>query len=846
MPSQAPSPQSVSSAPRRSLWQSVQLRWRLLLRWILHIWVRARVLPDPFSDSRIEPGKPTCFVLDTYDLSSVLILDRCCEQLGLQRPLHAIPGNRVTEPRSYAALRRLSGLLVRRPTARRSSDMLKKLVEDSCDDPAIDIQFVPVTILVGRTPDKETGLAKILFSENWEVAGRLRRLASTLINGRSTFVHFSRPISSAELALEGLGAGRSLRKLSRILRIHFRRERAAAIGPDLSHRRTVVDSILKSPAVLKAVEDKARREKIPKLKAQKAAQGYAREIAANYSYSVVRIAAMFLSWFWHRIYDGVDVHNFMEFKEQSIDHEIIYVPCHRSHIDYLLASYLLYNNGMVPPHVAAGVNLNLPLVGRLLRRGGAFFLRRSFHTHKLYSAVFNEYLSSIQAQGTSIEYFIEGTRSRTGRLLPPKAGMISMTVRGYLRNPVKPIMFQPIYIGYERLVEGDSYTRELYGRKKKSETLAGFFKSWKIIREKYGKVHFSFGKPIFLDQMLDSHAPEWKENSESIEQKPAWFSALVDELGLGIMTGINSAANVNSVNLISSILLSTVKQSLGERELLAQIALCRRLIANSGYSDRISITGRSEADVIEYCLELGIIERRSHALGDILRMRPDDAIALTYFRNNISHLMAMPSLVACCFINHRECSRQQLERITLDVQSFLTSELFLPWDRDEYLQQVNRTIVLLTEEGLLQSDENSGVISRAEGGTDPAEQLRLLASGLLQTLERYFITVTVLAKNGSGTLSRQKLERLCFMTAQRISMLHEFDAPEFSDRSLFRQFIAQLRKTDVLRTNEAGNLEYNDALGRLSDDARYILSKEIRHSIIQMAPQMLEQVGDED
>jgi glycerol-3-phosphate O-acyltransferase len=74
-------------------------------------------------------------------------------------------------------------------------------------------------------------------------------------------------------------------------------------------------------------------------------------------------------------------------------HEVIYVPSHRSHIDYLLLSYLLYVNGIVPPHIAAGVNLNLPVVGPILRRGGAFFLRRSFKSNALYSAVFSEYVA---------------------------------------------------------------------------------------------------------------------------------------------------------------------------------------------------------------------------------------------------------------------------------------------------------------------------------------------------------------------------------------------------------------------------------------------------------------------
>jgi glycerol-3-phosphate O-acyltransferase len=120
-------------------------------------------------------------------------------------------------------------------------------------------------------------------------------------------------------------------------------------------------------------------------------------------------------------------------------------------------------------------------------------------------------------------------------------------------------------------------------------------------------------------------------------------------------------------------------------------------------------------------------------------------------------------------------------------------------------------------------------------------QLRLLARSLFQTLERYYITVAVLAKNGSGTLTRGELERLCAMTAQRISMLHEFEAPEFSDRNLFREFITQLRKTGILRLDEDGTLAFGDALDRLVAEAKNILSKEIRHGIIHLVPQVPEE-----
>ena len=375
-----------SDSPKTGVLAKVKYAWHMMWRGVLHWWVRSTILPNPFDDIVIDPEKPVCYVLDSYAYSSLLILDRCCQQQNLPRPVFPLQLEDVSESRSYLALRRKQGWIVRRTRARSHSEMLEKLVTWVGEDGnGKDVQLVPVSVLVGRAPDKETGLAKILFSESWEVGGRTRRLLSTLVNGRNTFVRFNTPISLAEAAQEGLGIPRTLRKVSRILRVHFHRVRSAAIGPDLSHRRMVVDRVLNSPSVKKAIADKARTSKISEKKALKLARGYANEIAADYSYSFVRIASLILSWFWNRIYDGVSLHHFGQFQKIAADYEVIYVPCHRSHIDYLLVSYFIYHHGFVPPHVAAGVNLNLPVVGRIIRKGGGFYIRRSFRTQKLYS-----------------------------------------------------------------------------------------------------------------------------------------------------------------------------------------------------------------------------------------------------------------------------------------------------------------------------------------------------------------------------------------------------------------------------------------------------------------------------
>ena len=815
---------------------ALRVRWISLWRRVLSLWVRATVLPEDLADDAFGKQVPVFYVFDQYAFSSLLILEQICRERGWPVPVDHFEHDRVDLPRSYGANRRYRGMFFRRPSRRRHSVMVKALIEAIHAGRLTDARIVPVTVLIGRAPDKEQSIAKILFSENWDVGGRIRRLLTTFINGRATFVQFGQAVSLAEVVAAGEGEEKDLRRVSRMLRVHFKRVRTAAIGPDRSHRRTMVDRIVHADSVRQAVAAKARREKIEIYQAEAQARKYAREIAADYSYSFIRIAEILLNWFWNRIYRGIQVFHFSRFREAQQGYEIVYVPCHRSHIDYMLLSFILYRRGFVPPHIAAGINLNMPVVGRFLRFGGAFFLRRSFRAQPLYSAVFNEYVRSIIDKGVAVEYFVEGTRSRTGRSLPPRAGMLAITVRAFLRDRKRPLMFQPVYIGYERLAEGSSYIHELSGRQKKQESLSDFRNVVNIVRKNYGQVHVSFAEPILLNPLLDEYAEGWAEEPLEPQAKPEWFPPLISDLADRIMVNINGAVHVNPVNLLAAALLATRKQALDEEDLEAMIALYKRLIRMTAYSDRVTITELEAAEVIAYGLELGIIERQEHALGPIIRVDQKNAVLLTYFRNNISHLLAMPAWIACCFLNNLRVRKVRVRRLTEAIYPFLKKELFLPWPLEEVPVVVQRCTDALVRLGLL--GMSGDYLQRTPGGSDQTYYLRLLGNAMLQTFERYYITIAVLAKNGSGQLSRQRLEKLCIQSAQRISLLHEFDAPEFSDRTLFKQFIESLQEIDILGRNEDGNLTFDRRLETFARDAKLVLDKEVRHTIIQITPRV--------
>src|ERR1700688_2505795 len=268
------------------------------------------------------------------------------------------------------------------------------------------------------------------------------------------------------------------------------------------------------------------------------ARKHAMEIAANYSQPFVTFMSLLLGRLWNWLYDGVEFEHLENLSAVGDGVEIIYVPCHRSHMDYLLLSYVIYRKGFAIPHVAAGANLNMPVIGRFLRKGGAFFLRRSFKGDPLYAAVFLKYLGFMMARGHPLEYFIEGGRSRTGRLLAPRTGMLSMTVRSFVRDPKRPVVFMPVYFGYERIVEGRTYIGELSGRPKQKESIFVLLKSLiSVLRSKFGKVHVNLGQPIALDDLLHKHNPHWRgDPAQNGGSRAGWISAATAQGGRRVNT----------------------------------------------------------------------------------------------------------------------------------------------------------------------------------------------------------------------------------------------------------------------------------------------------------------------
>lgn len=805
-----------------------------VLRRLLAWWVRFKVVPDDVVERlKAQRAHPVCYVLERRSIFDLAVLQQACIRLGLVRPRRPLlTGSR--ELRAFLFLGRPRGFWDER-LDRRPPPQLKQMIEALRADPALDIDLVPVTVYWGRAPKKEErSWLRLMLVESWAITSRVRKLLQVLVNGRDTIIELDEVISLRSLLGSPIGETVRGSRIVRALRGLYAERRAARLGPDLSHRRTIVTGVLRTRAVRAAVAQLSREKQISRRQALLTAQRYAEEIAANYSHVFVRLMDLLLTRLWNRLYDGVALGHVETLEAVARGNEVIYVPSHRSHMDYLLLSYVIYTQGYAVPHIAAGINLKLPVIGRLLRMGGAFFIRRSFRGSALYTVVFVKYLAAIMVRGHSIEYFIEGGRSRTGRLLQPKTGMLSMTVRSFLREPRRPVVFLPVYFGYERLFEGNTYIGELSGKPKKKESILGLLRSLPRLRERFGRVHVNLGEPIALADILDRYDPHWRELAVDDDTRVPWIGRAVDELAQAIMRNINAAAAVTPVSLVAVSLLATPRQALAEADLLRQIELYRDLLTECRYSDRVTITTLSGPEIIAYAESMKMISREPHSLGDILSMSEKSAVLATYFRNNVLHLLAMPSLVACTFVSHARVLTEDIQRFAWRIYPYVAPELFLRWREEEIPGVVDGVLACLARHGLIQASADHSEWERPAPSSAEAMQLSLLSQATIQTIERYYLALALLVKAGSGQITQSALEQRCQLTAQRMAMLYGLNSPEFFDRTLFENFIDLMKSRQVIRSDTAGKLEFDEVLERALTDAQFVLSEQIRHSILQI------------
>jgi glycerol-3-phosphate O-acyltransferase len=802
-------------------------------RKLLYLWVKVEVVPSSTEQIKLDPDKPVIYVLESRAWSSLLVLEHECAHLKLVSPLARLPTPELRNWHSVYTIAPRQPFKAWLQNQPKRSRMIRGMLETLLENPDLDIQFVPVSIFWGRPVAKQQHTLTVLFAHSWEIAGRIRQFFRILIHGRETLVQFSEAISFRSLLTDRLDNDDNVDTIQHALSGRLQQVKIATLGPDTSHRRTLVREILLIPEVQDAIRKRSIEENKSPYKAALQARKYLYEIMADRTSITIRLMQLGLTSFWNKFYSGIKVHHAEQLRNLALTHELVYVPCHRSHVDYLLLSYVIHYQGLSIPHIAAGKNLNMPIIGPILRGGGAFFIRRSFKGNELYSAVIFEYLAKLVSMGTPVEYFVEGGRSRTGRLLKPRPGMLAMTVRAFLKYRERPVAFIPVYIGYEKMMEGKAYLAELSGHDKKTESLYSSVRSIIGIKGNFGHVYTSFGTPVMLTHYLDKHNPNWPLQDYDDTHRPAWLKHAVNDIADQVMVNINRATHVNAINLVSTVLLATPKQHMDETQLAAMIDIYSTLINRFDYSSKIIVNSLPGEAQIHRAESLKRIKRRKHKMGDILFLDSRNMVLLTYYRNNILHLTALPSVIACCFNNAPVQKLENIVELVSITYPFLRRQLFIRWSQEQLPEAIEHILGILVDLNLL-NNSGKNEYSRPRASSIECGQLELLSRVISPILELYYITFAVLLNTGSNRISEPDLIEHSYLTAQRVSMIYELNSPDFFDKRLITNFIDSLRDIEYVKIDSSGLIEYSIDYLKVGEDAVSLLNRNIRTSILQL------------
>ena len=657
-----------------------------------------------------------------------------------------------------------------------------------------------------------------------EAPGFLHSVVAFLRNYRRSQFRIGEAIDLRKFIAERPDAPDALiaRKVRGALYHHLAREMRAVFGPPPKPADRLIDEALRDRTFNRSLQEHAAETRRTMASVTEEARKDLESIAARPSATVVGLAAGILNWIFNRIYDGIDVDEAgLERAMKSASRApIVLCPSHKSHIDYLLLSYVLWIRGYSMPFVAAGSNLSFFPLGPFLRRGGAFFLRRSFKGDRIYAAAFRAYVKRLVHEGVHQEFFPEGGRSRTGKLLTPKLGMLTWEVDAVLEGASNDLHFVPVSIDYEKVVESGSYSVELAGGEKKPENLKALLSTPKVLRTNYGRIHLRFDEPIPLMEFIQSRGL----SPETIDEDQK--KALVRALGNRIIYGISRTSTVTPYALVSAALLAHRGRGVPASELAKRILLLRRIAEEEGSPIspllRDAPTSPTEVGPIQDAMGSFVKDqwvRVQEVKGETIYVIDETKRAnLSFYKNSLMNLVAPRSLVASAVLTRAPASREEVREA-----AFFLSRLF----KFEFVYRVGATFEALFSDALDRL-RRAGLIEEADrristGAPETLDSLGFLADLLRDFIEGYLaaaLTLEDLARAGpmeprsfiKAALETGRAEYL----AGRIGASEALSKPTMENAVLFlldQQIL--LEEARRLRLGPAAPLEKNELANRI-------------------------------
>lgn len=540
------------------------------------------------------------------------------------------------------------GRWMRRPASSRvGADFFREIFQNQSEEGA-ERYIVPMALFRGHSFHRRaTGISALVYSVQ-EVPNDARKLLTYFWNRNDLFITVGKEVALREFRSRYAhdSQERVVRRLTRAIQIFLHREERVVLGPALLLRRQVKALVLENAEITDGIRRLAEEGGMSVGKLRKEAESYFEEMAANFNGILFGVVAFVFKKIWNRMFAGLKTIGFEPVVEKVRHHPVVLLPCHRSHFDYLIITYLFHLNFVSPPHIAAGVNMAFWPMGALFRASGAYFIRRSFADNELYKLVFKQYLTFLIREGYTQEFFIEGGRSRTGKIMTPKLGMLSAIVNAFLGGIRRDLYLVPVSIHYGRIVEEDAYGRELSGAEKEKESFGGLLRARRFLQQKFGTVYLSFAEPVSLNEVLGDRKQRFIEGTgvPEIEDEKRRF---IQKLGFRMLREVNDCSMAGATSISSTVLLAAPRggKRYGEyaeqANALARLVLHQRVIPTESLERNIGDFRES----LTFLTSSGLIHTMHRGSEEILVVHDDKRLALDFYKNNLIHAFLIPSLV---------------------------------------------------------------------------------------------------------------------------------------------------------------------------------------------------------
>ncbi|MDH5373616.1 MAG: glycerol-3-phosphate 1-O-acyltransferase, partial [Acidimicrobiia bacterium] len=417
-------------------------------------------------------------------------------------------------------------------------------------------------------------------------------------------------------------------------------------------------------------------------------QRYLREIAASHSPLVIDLIANGIHWLYRQGYGGIhyDEHEIRTLYELGQDHPLVFLPSHKSQLDRLILQYLLWENDLPPNHTAGGINLNFFPIGQLIRRTGVFFIRRSFKDNELYKHVLRSYIDYLVEKRFPLEWYLEGGRSRSGKLLPPKFGMLSYIVDSHSRGKTDDVYLIPTAIAYDQIFDVGSYAAEQQGTEKQSEGVGWFIGAVRSLRRRYGDIHVRFGTPI---SMSAECVPEASSDERSLN---------VQKLAFKVLRGVNTVTPITPTSVVTLALLANEMKALTVEEIREELRglvgyILRRRLPTT---ERVRFGGAAQVqEVLDRLCEHDIVTRFDKGPQSVYRIQETQYLAASYYRNTIVHYFVTGAIAELALLRAAESTESDVTEVFWDealrLRDVLKFEFFFS-EKGAFVEEVRSEI----------------------------------------------------------------------------------------------------------------------------------------------------------